>query len=360
MKCQEHLRQSGIADHARVGPEAEFFVFDSVRVENQMNRSFFEIDSNEACWNSGRVEEGGNKGYKTRNKEGYFPCPPTDQLSHIRNEMAATMQEFGIPVEAMHHEVATGGQCEIDFRFDEMMKIADQVQDYKYVVKNVAQHFGKTATFMPKPIFNDNGSGMHQHYSLHDVSGKNLFTGDGREGLSDLGLYFIGGIMRHMPAIAAFTNPITNSYRRLVPGFEAPTFIAYSGRNRSANMRIPISHPKGRRVELRTPDPSCNPYLSFAAVVQAGIDGVKNKMDPGPPTNVNLYEACESELSHVRRVPESLAKAVQSLKDDHSFLTAGGVFSQDLIDAYVERKEAEVAEVRLRPTPYEFEAYYDS
>lgn len=273
--------------------------------------------------------------------------------------MAATMQEFGLPVEAMHHEVGGAGQCEIDFRFGEMMTVADQCMDYKYVVKNVASHFGKSATFMPKPVFMDNGSGMHQHYSLHKADGTNMFTGDVKEGLSQEALWFIGGLMKHMPALAAFANPITNSYRRLVPGYEAPTFIAYSSRNRSANMRIPISHPKGRRVELRSPDPACNPYLTFAAAVQAGMDGIKNKIDPGEPTNINLYEASEEETKHVKRVPSTLKEAVDALEADQDFLKAGGVFSQSLLDSYIEQKNSEWNQLLLRPTPYEFEAYYD-
>jgi len=358
-KCVEHVKSSGVADHVRVGPEAEFFLFDSVKYENSMQRSFFEIDSDEASWNSARDEEGGNKGYKIRGKEGYFPCAPNDKLSHVRNEMAAFMQDWGLPVEAMHHEVATAGQCEIDFRFGDLMTVADQVMDYKYIVKNVAHAYGKTATFMPKPLHGDNGSGMHQHYSLHKPDGTNLFTGDVKEGLSQDALYFIGGLMKHMPSIAAFANPITNSYRRLVPGYEAPTFIAYSSRNRSPCLRIPISHPKGRRVEVRSPDPACNPYLAFAACVQAGVDGIKNKIDPGEPTNINLYEASDAETAHIARVPSSLQESIDALKNDQDFLKAGSVFSQSLIDSYIERKEGECKELLLRPTPYEFESSFD-
>jgi len=359
-KAESYLRQSGVADHCNIGPEAEFFIFDSIRYSQNPNSSMHEIDSGEGIWNSDRVEAGGNLGYKLRLKEGYFPCPPLDQQTDIRAEMGKVMESFGIEVEAMHHEVGTGGQAEIDFKFGDVMSTADKVMDYKYIVRNVAAQFGKTATFMPKPVWKDNGSGMHQHYSLHAEDGTNLFTGDGPCGLSEVGLHFIGGLMKHMGAIAAFANPTTNSYRRLVPGYEAPTFIAYSARNRSANMRIPISHPKGRRVELRSPDPTCNPYLTFAAVMQAGIDGITNKIEPGRPENINLYEAPDSETKHIPRMPESLESAIECLKNDSDFLMAGGVFTHDLLDAYITRKESEVQELRTRPTPYEFEAYYDA
>merc|ERR1712151_629580 len=276
--------------------------------------------------------------------------------------MVKQMEDIGLHVEASHHEVATGGQCEIDFKFGGLMEVADQLLWYKYIVRNVAHQHGKTATFMPKPLFSDNGSGMHQHYSLHTADGTNLFTGDMHAGLSQLGLYFIGGIIELAHSILAFTNPLTNSYRRLVPGFEAPIFCAYSGRNRSAFIRIPLSHPKGRRVEFRTPDPTCNPYLAFSAVVQAGVDGIKNKLDPGAPCDINLYEASADELAQlgVKGVPSTLAEAVAALEKDHDFLLDGGVFTPDVIEAYVEQKKDEWTGYCLRPTPYEFIHYYDA
>jgi len=272
------------------------------------------------------------------------------------------MTSMGMHMEANHHEVGGAGQCEIDFRFGDMMDVADQLMWYKYIVRNVAKQHGLSATFMPKPLFMDNGSGMHQHYSLHDVDGKNLFTGDDYAGLSKMGLYFIGGIIKHADAILAFTNPGTNSYKRLVPGYEAPIFAAYSGRNRSAFCRIPVSHPKGRRVEFRTPDPTCNPYLAFSAVVQAGVDGIKNKIDPGAPCDINLYEASADELAQlgVKGVPSTLAEAVAALEKDHDFLLDGGVFTPDVIEAYVEQKKDEWTGYCLRPTPYEFIHYYDA
>jgi len=361
-KCQANLKNSGICDHARVGPEAEFFIFDDIRYQESTNESFYRLDSGEAPWNMGRVETGGNLGYKNRPKEGYFPCAPFDTLGDIRNEMVREMEKIGLRCEANHHEVAAGGQCEIDFRFGALMDVADQLMWYKYIVRNVARKHGKVATFMPKPCFGDNGSGMHQHYSLHDASGKNLFTGDDYAGLSEMGLFFIGGIIKHADAILAFTNPGTNSYKRLVPGYEAPIFAAYSGRNRSAFCRIPVSHPKGRRVEFRTPDPTCNPYLAFSAVVQAGMDGVRNKIHPGPPCDINLYEADAAELAKlgVKGVPSTLAEAVAALEKDHEFLLEGGVFTEDVIEAYVDRKKEEWTGYLLRPTPYEFMHYFDA
>jgi len=359
-KCIDNLSASGICDHARVGPEAEFFIFDSVRYDNSPNASYYYLDSCEGAWNSGREEPGGNKGYKLRYKEGYFPSPPADQLGDIRDEMVTLMEQMGLHVEASHHEVATGGQCEIDFRFGPLMDVADQLNWYKYIVRNVAARNGKVATFMPKPVHGDNGSGMHQHYSLHGKNGENLFTGDGHAGLSEMGLHFIGGIIEHAHSILAFTNPLTNSYRRLVPGYEAPIFCAYSGRNRSAFIRIPLSHPKGRRIEFRTPDPCCNQYLAFSACMQAGIDGIKRKLDPGAPTDINLYEADPSEISHIRGVPSSLNQAIDALKRDNAYLLEGGVFTEDAIEAYIERKEEEATELQTRPTPWEFAAYLDA
>jgi len=361
-KMEASLKKSGICDHARVGPEAEFFIFDDVRYSESTQESFFSLDSGEAPWNMGRVEKGGNLGYKNRPKEGYFPCAPFDTLGDIRNEMVLEMEKIGLRVEANHHEVAAGGQCEIDFRFGGLMDVADQLMWYKYIVRNVARKHGKVATFMPKPCFMDNGSGMHQHYSLHDTTGKNLFTGNEYAGLSEMGLYFIGGIIKHADAILAFTNPGTNSYKRLVPGYEAPIFAAYSGRNRSAFCRIPVSHPKGRRVEFRTPDPTCNPYLAFPAVVQAGMDGIRNKIHPGPPCDINLYEADAAELLKlgVKGVPSTLAESVAALEKDHEFLLADGVFTEDVIENYVERKKEEWTGYLLRPTPYEFMHYFDA
>jgi len=361
-KMQDHLRATGIADHARVGPEAEFFVFDDVRYGESMNSSSFFVDSAEAFWNSNRVEAGGNLAYKNRAKEGYFPSPPFDTLVDLRNDMVAVMESIGMHVEAAHHEVAAGGQCEIDFRFNGLMETADALMWYKYIVRNVARQAGKVATFMPKPLLGDNGSGMHQHYSLHDASGKNLFTGDGHAGLSDMGLYFIGGIIKHAGAILAFTNPGTNSYKRLVPGFEAPIFAAYSGRNRSAFCRIPVSHPKGRRVEFRTPDPTCNPYMAFAACIQAGLDGIQNKIDPGAPCDINLYEASAAELAQlgIKGVPSTLAESVACLEADHDFLLAGDVFTPDVIEHYVERKKEEWTGFLQRPVPYEYLHYFDA
>jgi len=361
--ANRHLKESGIADHARIGPEAEFFIFDDVRFSaGEKNRAFYEVDSNEGHWNNDRVEAGGNLGYKTKSKGGYFPSPPFDTLNDIRQDMVLQMENLNFHMEASHHEVATGGQCEIDFRFGESMETADRVVLYKYVVRNVANQAGKTATFMPKPLYLDNGSGMHQHYSLHNEAGDNLFTGDLAAGMSQMGLYFIGGIIKHAPAILAFSNPTTNSYKRLVPGYEAPIFSAYSGRNRSAFIRIPISHPKGRRAEFRTPDPTCNPYLTFAAIMQAGIDGIKNKIDPGPPTDVNLYEMSTEEMATrgIKGVPSTLKEAIDALEADNDFLKAGGVFSDELINTYIDLKNDEWTDFLLQPTPSEFANYYDA
>jgi len=361
-KTRESLKNSGVCDHARVGPELEFFIFDDVRYSTGPGHSYFHIDSDEAAWNSAREEIGGNKGYKLRHKEGYFPSPPGDQLTDIRNEMCEVMENLGIRIEANHHEVATAGQCEIDFQFGDLLEVADKVQWYKYVVKNVARQNNKVATFMPKPVAGDNGSGMHQHYSLHDASGKNLFTGDGHAGLSQLGLYFIGGLIKNCDAVLAFTNPLTNSYRRLIPGYEAPIYAAYSGRNRSAFVRIPLSHPKGRRVEFRTPDPCCNAYFAFAACIQAGMDGIRNKIDPGLPTDIDLYKAKPEDIAHIKAVPCSLDLALKALEDPkkNAFLRHDNVFTDDVIESYVERKKSEIGEFRNQPTPWEFENYLDA
>lgn len=359
-KCVESIKLSGICDHARVGPEAEFFIFDDVRYSAGPGHSYYHIDSNEAAWNFAREEPNGNKGYKIRHKEGYFPSPPSDQLADIRGEMCQLMEDMGIRIEADHHEVATSGQCEIDFQYGESVEVADKLQWYKYIVRNVARRNNKVVTFMPKPVAGDNGSGMHQHYSLHDASGKNLFTGDDHCGLSEMGLYFIGGIMKHSDAVLAFSNPLTNSYRRLVPGYEAPIYCAYSGRNRSAFIRIPLSHPKGRRIEFRTPDPCCNAYLTFAAVMQAGMDGIRNKIHPGLPTNIDLYSASPEEIQHIKGVPATLDQAIEALEKDTEFLLHDGVFTEDALEAYVERKKEEISEFRIRPTPWEFEQYFDA
>lgn len=362
-KARQLLTDSGIADHARVGPEAEFFVFDDVRYSvGEKNRSFYEVDSPEGSWNSDRYEEGGNKGYKLRPKGGYFPSPPFDTLNDLRQDMVLQMEKLGFDMEASHHEVATGGQCEIDFRFDEALPTADRVVLYKYVVRNVAAQAGKSVTFMPKPLYMDNGSGMHQHYSLHNAAGDNLFTGDGHAGMSQMGLYFIGGIIKHAPAILAFTNPGTNSYKRLVPGYEAPIFAAYSGRNRSAFIRIPISHPKGRRAEFRTPDPTCNPYLGFSAIMCAGIDGILNKIDPGAPVDENLYEMSTEEMAKrgISGVPSTLKEAIDALEADNEFLRQGGVFSDDLLETWIQKGNDEWTEFLLQPTPFEFYQYYDA
>jgi glutamine synthetase len=359
-KAEAYLRQTGIGDTIYFGPEAEFFLFDSVRYDAQQNGSFYEIDSEEALWNTGK--EGKNLGYKIRNKEGYFPVPPTDTLVDIRNDIMLTLQASGIEVEVGHHEVATAGQCEIDCKFDRLMKVADQLMWFKYVVKNVAKKHGKTATFMPKPLFGDNGSGMHCHQSIWK-EGKPLFAGDGYAGMSNMALWYIGGIIKHSKALAALTNPTTNSYRRLVPGFEAPVNLAYSSRNRSAAIRIPvagITSPKARRIEVRFPDPSCNPYLAFAAMTMAGLDGIQNKIDPGDPLDKDIYSLSPQELAEVPHMPGSLEEALDALEKDHEFLLRGDVFTKDVISTWIEyKKDRELNQVRLRPVPYEFFLYYD-
>ncbi len=360
-RAVSYLKSTGLADKAYFGPEAEFFVFDSVRYEEKQNGSFAEIDSIEGNWNTGRDEVGGNKGYKPRVKGGYFPAAPVDTLTDIRTLMVMTMQAVGIEIETHHHEVATAGQCEIDMKYDELVQMADKVMWYKHVVKNVAAQHGKTATFMPKPMFGDNGSGMHTHQSLWKGSNP-LFAGDGYAGLSDMALFYIGGLLKHAGAICAFANPTTNSYRRLVPGYEAPVNLAYSARNRSASIRIPMysSSPKAKRLELRSPDPSCNPYLAFAAMLLAGLDGVENRIHPGEPLDKDIYSLSPEELAEVPHVPGSLDRALEALQKDHEFLLKGDVFSTDLLDSWVEYKTLnEVDHVRLRPSPSEFYLYYD-
>jgi glutamine synthetase len=359
-KAEAYLKQTGIADTAFLGPEAEFFIFDDVRYDQSTNRAFYQVDSAEGAWNSGR-DEFPNPGYKIRSKEGYFPVAPNDTLQDIRTEMCLELEKLGMVVENSHHEVATGGQCEIDFKFDKLCLTADNLMWFKYVVKNVARRHDKTATFMPKPLFGDNGSGMHCHISLWKNE-KPLFAGDAYAGLSEMALHFIGGILRHAKSICAFTNPTTNSYRRLVPGFEAPVNLAYSSRNRSAAIRIPMmsSSPKAKRLEFRTPDPSGNPYLGFAAILLAGLDGIQKRIDPGDPLDKDIYGLSPEELREIPGVPASLEEALAALRNDHEFLTRGDVFTPDVIDTWIEYKmEREVKANRMRPTPHEFNLYFD-
>jgi glutamine synthetase len=358
-KAELHLRNSGLADTAYFGAEAEFFIFDNVRFDQTPNSAFYFIDAEEGRWNSGR--EHNNLGYRPRYKEGYFPVPPTDHYQDLRSEMVATMIECGLHIECHHHEVASGGQCEIDQRFDTLVKSADNMMLYKYIVRNVAYQNGKTVTFMPKPIFGDNGSGMHTHQSLW-AGGKPLFAGDNYAGLSQMALWYIGGLLRHAGALSAIIAPTTNSYKRLVPGYEAPVNLAYSRRNRSAAVRIPMysNSPKTKRVEFRPPDPACNPYLGFAAMMMAGLDGIVSKMDPGEPLDKDIYDLSPEELKKVPSMPSSLDEALACLEEDHSFLTKGDVFSEELIETFVTyKRKADTEAVRLRPHPYEFALYYD-
>ncbi len=360
-KAEEYLKATGIGDTAFFGPEAEFFILDDVRFEQSARAGYYFLDSIEGAWNTGRVEEGGNLGYKIRHKEGYFPVPPMDQYQDLRTEMVMIMQECGINVECQHHEVATAGQAEIDMKFDTLVKMADQMLLYKYIIKNVAKRAGKTVTFMPKPVFSDNGSGMHTHVSIWK-DGKPLFAGDEYAGLSQTALYFIGGILKHAKSLVAFTNPTTNSYKRLVPGFEAPVNLAYSSRNRSAAVRIPMysSNPKAKRVEFRCPDPSCNPYLAFSALLMAGLDGIQNRIDPGDPLDKDIYDLPPEELAKVENTPGSLRSALEALQEDNEYLLKGDVFTKDVIDTWIDYKmTTEVQGVELRPHPYEFVLYYD-
>ncbi|CUS80475.1 L-glutamine synthetase [Candidatus Kryptobacter tengchongensis] len=359
-KAEMYLKSTGIADTVYFGPEAEFFIFDDVRFDQNAHEGYYYIDSIEGQWNSGRDEKP-NLAYKPRYKEGYFPVPPTDSLNDIRNEMVLIMEQCGLEVEAQHHEVATGGQCEIDFRFAPLVRCADNLLIFKYIVKNVARRHGKTATFMPKPLFGDNGSGMHCHQSLWK-NGQPLFYGNGYANLSEIALYYIGGILKHAPALCAFTNPTTNSYKRLVPGFEAPVNLAYSQRNRSAAIRIPVysSSPKAKRIEVRFPDGSCNPYLAFSAMLMAGIDGIINKIDPGEPLDKDIYALPPEELKNIPSTPGSLEEALRALEKDHEFLLRGDVFTEDVIEAWIKYKwEKEVNPMRMRPHPYEFVIYFD-
>jgi glutamine synthetase len=360
-KAVDYLVTTGLGDTAFFGPEAEFFIFDDVRFDQNQHSGYYYVDSVEGRWNSGREEPGGNLGYKPRYKEGYFPVAPTDTSQDMRTEMLLTMAKCGVPIEKHHHEVASGGQCELGFRFGTLIKAADDLMTYKYVIKNVAKKYGKTVTFMPKPVFNDNGSGMHTHQSIWK-DGKPLFWGDGYANLSEMALHYIGGLLKHAPALLALTNPSTNSYKRLVPGFEAPVNLAYSQGNRSASIRIPLtgSNPKAKRLEFRCPDATANPYLAFAAMLCAGIDGIKNKIDPGASLDVDIYDLSPEELSKVPSTPGSLELALEALEKDHAFLTEPGVFTEDFINTWISYKlDNEVNPMRLRPHPYEFGLYYD-
>jgi glutamine synthetase len=359
-KADAYLKSTGIGDTVYIGPEAEFFIFDDIRFESTRFGAFYEIDSIEGNWNTGR-DEGPNLGYKPRHKEGYFPVPPMDKFQDLRTEMVLTLEELGIETEAQHHEVATAGQSEIDMRFKPLLQMADQLMWFKYVLKNVAYRHNHTVTFMPKPLFEDNGTGMHTHVSIWK-EGQPLFAGDKYAGVSQDALYAIGGILKHCQALCAFTNPTTNSYKRLVPGFEAPVNLAYSSRNRSAAVRIPMypSSPKAKRIEFRTPDPSCNGYLAFSAILMAVIDGIQNKIDPGDPLDKDIYNLPPEELAEIPSAPGSLDEALEALKADQEFLMKGDVFTQDAIDMWIDYKtEKEINDIKLRPHPHEFYLYYD-
>ncbi|HHT9120701.1 MAG TPA: type I glutamate--ammonia ligase [Candidatus Hypogeohydataceae bacterium YC41] len=360
-KAEAYLKSSGIADTAYFGPEAEFFIFDSIRFDQQPHHAYYYIESSEGKWNTGQ-DERPNLGYKIGFKGGYFPVPPTDTLQNVRSEMMLIMEKCNIKTERQHHEVATGGQGEINFQFDTMIKAADIMQLYKYIVKNTARKYNKTVTFMPKPIIGDNGSGMHTHFSLWK-GGKPLFAGNAYAGLSETALYAIGGLLHHAKALTAVTNPTTNSYKRLAPGHEAPINLAYSSRNRSAAIRIPMysNSPKAVRIEFRCPDPTCNPYLAFAAILMAALDGIQNKIEPGEPMDKDIYDLPPEELARIPATPDSLASALDALEENHEFLLKGDVFTQDVIDTWISYKRAyEVEPVRLQPHPYEFALYYDA
>ncbi len=360
-KALNYIKKTGIADTCYIGPEPEFFIFDEVRYEQNQHRGFYQIDSVEGAWNTGRFEEP-NLGYKPSYKGGYFPVSPTDTYHDLRGKMVKEMQKVGIVVEAHHHEVGTAGQCEIDMKYSPLLDMADQFMWFKYIIKNVAKNHGKTVTFMPKPIFEDNGSGMHTHISLWKA-GKPLFAGDKYAGLSEMALWAAGGLLKHAPAVLAFAAPTSNSYRRLVPGFEAPVHLAMSARNRSAAVRIPMYNqsPKAKRLEFRCPDPSCNSYLTFSAIMMACLDGIQNKIDPGAPLDQNIYDMTTEELSGTPTTPGRLDEALDALAGDHDFLLAGGVFTTDLIETWIKYKtDNEVDPLRLRPHPYEFYLYYDN
>lgn len=360
-KAEAYLKSTGIGDTAYFGPEAEFFIFDDIRFDQTSNSGYYYIDSVEGWWNTGR-EEGPNLGYKAKHGGGYFPAPPSDSQTDIRVEMVQILQDaYGIEIEAEHHEVATAGQGEIDMKYTSLVQCADNLMRFKYVVKNVARKHGKTATFMPKPIFQDNGSGMHTHQSIWK-DGKPLFAGDKYGGLSEMAMHYIGGLLKHAPALCALTNPTTNSYKRLVPGYEAPINLVYSSRNRSAAIRIPMysASPKAKRVEYRTPDPACNGYLAFAAQLMAGLDGIENRIDPGEPLDKNIYGLSPEEMADIPSAPGSLAEALDNLERDHDFLLKGDVFTPDLIDMWISyKRENEVDAINMRPHPYEFALYYD-
>ncbi len=357
-RAETYLQSTGIADQAYFGPEPEFFIFDDVRWETNISGAFYKIDSEEAEWNSGKLIEGGNIGHRPPLKGGYFPLPPIDSSQDIRSAICLTLESLGIPVEAHHHEVATANQCEVATRFNSLVKKADELQTIKYVIRNVAHNFGKTATFMPKPLVGDNGNGMHCHQSLAK-NGVNIFSGDQYAGLSETALYYIGGIIKHARAINAFTNPGINSYKRLVPGFEAPVLLAYSARNRSASIRIPhINNPKGRRIEVRFPDATSNPYLAFSAMLMAGLDGIQKKIHPGQPIDKDLYDLPPEELVDVPTVAASLEQAVDCLERDHEFLMQGDVFSKDFINSCIKLRKEEIARISCLVHPAEFEMYY--
>ncbi len=358
-KAEKYLKSTKIGDTSYWGPEAEFFIFDHVSFDQNAHSGFYFVDSDEGIWNSG--DEGNNLGSRPRHKEGYFPVAPVDSQQDIRSEMVREMEKVGIWVEKHHHEVATGGQAEIDLRFDTLVSMADKMMMYKYIVKNVARRHGKTATFMPKPVFGDNGTGMHTHQSIWKDK-KPSFAGKDYAGVSQQCLYYIGGILKHAKALAAFTNPSTNSYKRLTPGFEAPTLLAYSSRNRSAGIRIPMysPSPKAKRIEVRFPDPSSNMYLAFSAMLMAGLDGIQNKIHPGEPMDKNLYDLDPEEAGNIPTLPESLEESLNCLEDDHEFLLKGGVFSEDIVEAWIGyKRENEVAPMKVRPHPHEFSLYYD-
>jgi len=359
-KVEAYLKSTGIGDTAFIGPEAEFFIFDDIRYDSQTNGAFYAIDSVEGTWNTGRCEEP-NLGYKPRHKEGYFPVPPSDKFQDLRTDMLLTLESLGIDVECQHHEVATAGQAEIDMRFKPLLQMSDQLMWFKYVLKNVANNAGHTVTFMPKPLYGDNGTGMHTHVSIWK-EGKPLFAGDKYAGVSQEALWAMGGILKHCRALCAFTNPTTNSYKRLVPGFEAPVNLAYSSRNRSAAIRIPMysASPKAKRIEFRTPDPSCNGYLAFSAIMMAVLDGIQNKIDPGDPLDKNIYDLPPEELAEIPSAPGSLDEALAALAEDNAFLLKGDVFTKDVVDMWIDYKtENEVNPVKLRPHPHEFHLYYD-
>ena len=359
-KALAHLSSTGVADTAFFAPEAEFYIFDNVRYSTGANEGYFHIDSIEGWWNSGA--EGDNLGYKTRFKGGYFPVEPYDHYSDLRADMSANLERVGLQVERAHHEVGTAGQAEINYRFDTLLKAADDVMKFKYIIKNTAWEQGKSVTFMPKPIFGDNGSGMHVHQSLWKGGSPLFYDETGYAGLSDLARWYIGGILKHAPAVLAFTNPTVNSFHRLVPGYEAPISLVYSSRNRSASVRIPITgtNAKAKRVETRFPDPSANPYLAFSALMLAGLDGVQNKIEPAAPIDKDIYELPPDEMAEIDQVPTSLGAVLDALEADHEFLTAGNVFTPDLIETWIDYKRTnEIAPVQLRPHPHEFELYYD-